>query len=153
MKHYRSSLGPLNPCPLCKMGPTLTYTQETGSEVIMHAYNDCIMCHVKLRAKSAHPLASDAIIEQWNSLCERVARLVNSELEKLPNIDGKPVRKMKDTEEVILPCPFCGDFPSMSFNMQQNATLYCNNDRCLIGPSAGQMPGRTAIKEWNKRGE
>ena len=51
-----------------------------------------------------------------------------------------------NTEEILKPCPFCGEKPSTS-------TYYIECEHCDVGPIIGwfHIDKDRAIKAWNKR--
>ena len=57
----------------------------------------------------------------------------------------------KPEENIIKPCPFCGEVPDLEVSMCE-FSIACNNKKCLVQPDCWLGANKSrAIKKWNKR--
>ena len=68
---------------------------------------------------------------------------------------------MTEPNEVLLPCPWCGDIPTADscdcnvcggHDKTPMHSVHCVNDKCEVCPTTGLMPTMAqAVKEWQTR--
>lgn len=96
-----------------------------------------------------------ALARRLQLYCDEIRDLKGAhDAEKAPHFDT-PLPGSAGVEEVPLPCPFCGKYPTTRpwrEHGQQMRLVSCDNDEgCSVQPSVTGKTPSEAIARWNRR--